>query len=124
MFRRQTPPGRERGRERERERERGRLERLSLAFYTHPCTLACEILDIIYKRKIPVHDGECTEMHAHSHFDGKTSPLALHSSHISIPLKTPHRSYTKYFVLSLFSAHSVVVQYKTLGKTKMPIVVA
>ena len=97
---REREGGREREREREGEREgrgegggeRGRLERLSLAFYCHPCTLACEILDIIYKRKIPAHDGECTEMHAHSHFDGKTSQLALHSGHISIPLKTPHRS--------------------------------
>ena len=45
---------RERGREggRERERERGRerggegLQRLLLVLYCHPCTLACEILDI------------------------------------------------------------------------------
>ena len=92
----ETEGGREGGRERERGRERGRgrggLERLLLALYCHPCTLACEILDIIYKRKKSWNDGECTEMHAHSHFDGKTSQLALHSGHISILLKTPHRS--------------------------------
>ena len=53
MCRRQTPG-------REGEGERGRLERLSLVFYCHPCTLACEILDIIYKRKTNWNDGECT----------------------------------------------------------------
>ena len=78
------------------ERTNQRAYKASIYIRRHP-----EILDIIYKRKIHAHVGECTEMHAHSHFNGKTSQLALHSGHISIPLKHHTEVHTKFCPLPI-----------------------